>query len=90
LLLDHRPRADAQERRPRGHGAKRDLDELGRHERRIEIRLRRFERGRSLREPLGEHRDALGERRVLAQERVVRATGDRVGVERRLPPPARE
>ena len=86
----HRLRADAQEGRPRGHGAKSDLDELGRHERRIEIRLRRFERGRSVRESLGERRDALGERRVLAQERVVRAADDRVGVDGWLPPPPRE
>jgi len=41
-------------------------------------------------EPLGESGDALGERRMLAEERVVRATGDRVGVERRLPPPTCE
>jgi len=41
-------------------------------------------------EPLGERGDALGERRMLAEERVVRATGDRVGVQRRLPPPTRE
>ena len=27
---------------------------------------------------------------MLAEERVVRATGDRVGVDRRLPPPTRE
>src|SRR5204863_9834703 len=48
------------------------------------------ERRRGLREPLGERRDTFGERRVLAQERVVGAARDRIGIEGRLSPPPRE
>jgi hypothetical protein len=79
-----------QERRARRHRAKRDVDPFAWDEGRIEIRLCRFDDGRSLGETLRERRDSLGERRVLAQERVIGAARDRVGVERGLAAPSRE
>jgi hypothetical protein len=89
-LRKQRRRADTQERCAGGDRAQRDLDPLRRNERGIKVRLRGFERGRCFGEPLRERRDALGERRVLADERVVRATRDGIGVERGLASPARE
>jgi hypothetical protein len=72
------------------HRAKRDLDPLRRNERRIEVRLRGFQRRGCFAEALRKRRDALGERGVLAEERVIRPARDRIGVERRLPPPPGE
>src|SRR5438876_6780328 len=89
-LRQHRRRIYAQERGAGRHRPKRDVDPFAGDQRWIEIRLRRFDERRSLREALGERGHPLGERRVLAEERVVRATRDRVGVERGLAAPARE
>ena len=80
----------AQERGAGRRGALGDGDPLGRHARGIEVRARRVERGGRLGQTLGEHRQPVLGTAVSAQQDVVRAARDEIGVQRGLAAPALE